>query len=202
MEVPSKTVQQTPEKEIALGIQLLIDGENLYMRTVEYLNGLKRPSDTAAATEFLLARIADLVDYLEDTYGLRIDLGCYYLTSVGVDVLRSRGMLFGFQEQLRGLGIELRVIDKQNGKGGNVDPCLISEAYRLLFIQKKAPSNLVLVSGDKDYEALLVDYERQGRKVAVCFYLPVNGGASIDLLCVSGAKFIDFTNPQQSWALI
>jgi uncharacterized LabA/DUF88 family protein len=102
---------------------------------------------------------------------------------------------------LRQLGIELRVIDKRNGKGGNVDPRLISEAYRLLLVEKKAPANLVLVSGDKDYEPMLVDYERQGRKVVVCFYQPVGGGASIDLLCVRGAEFIDFTNPKQSWAL-
>jgi hypothetical protein len=31
-------------------------------------------------------------------------------------------------------------------KAGNVDPRLISDANRLLFIEKKAPSNLVLVS--------------------------------------------------------
>jgi hypothetical protein len=49
-------------------------------------------------------------------------------------------MLFGFREELRQLGIEMRIIDKCNGKGGNVDPRLISEAYRLLFIDKKAPS--------------------------------------------------------------
>jgi len=54
------------------------------------LDALKRPSDTAAVTEFILGRIADLVDYLEDRYGLQIDLGQYYLTSVGVDALRSR----------------------------------------------------------------------------------------------------------------
>jgi uncharacterized LabA/DUF88 family protein len=192
---------QSPENEVPSGVQLLIDGENLYMRTVEYLDTLKRPSDTAAATEFILARIADLVDYLEDTYGRRIKVGYYYLTSVGVDALRSRRILLGFQEQLRQLGIKLRVIDKRNGKGGNVDPRLISEAYRLMFVEKKAPANLVLVSGDRDYEALLVDYERQGRKVAVCFYQPVGGGASIDLLSVSGAEFIDFTNPKQSWTI-
>lgn len=181
----------------APGIQLLTDGENPYISTVEYLNALKRPSNGAAVTELILARIADLLDYLGNTYRLRINLGRYYLTSVGVDALRSRGMLFGFREQLRQLGIEIRVIDKRNGKGGNVDPCLISEAYRLLLIQKKAPSNLVLVSGDKDYEPMLVDYERQGRKVTVCFYLPVGGGASIDLLCVEEVEFIDFANPKQ-----
>jgi uncharacterized LabA/DUF88 family protein len=187
--------------DVALGVQLLIDGENLYMKTVEYLKGRNSPSDTAAATEFILGRIADLVDYLEDTYRLRINAGYYYLTSVGEDALRSRRMLFGFQEHLRQLGIELRVIDKRNGKGGNVDPRLISEAYRLLLVEKKAPANLVLVSGDKDYEPMLVDYERQGRKVVVCFYQPVGGGASIDLLSVSGAEFIDFTNPKQSWTI-
>jgi uncharacterized LabA/DUF88 family protein len=165
------------------------------------LSALNRPSDTAAATEFILARITDLVDYLEDTYRLRINVGYYYMTSIGQDALRSRGMLFGFQEQLRQLGIEMRVIDKRNGKGGNVDPRLISEAYRLLFVEKKAPANLVLVSGDGDYEALLVDYERQGRKVAVCFYQPMGGGTSIDLLTVSGTEFIDLTNPRQSWAI-
>jgi hypothetical protein len=155
----------------------------------------------SSATEFILARIADLVDYLEDAYRLRINVGYYYLMSVGVDALRSRRMLFGFQEQLRELGIEMRVIDKRNGKGGNIDPRLISEAYRLLLIERRAPANLILVSGDKDYEALLVDYERQGRKVAVCFYQPVSGGASIDLLCVGGIEFIDFTNPKQSWTI-
>lgn len=67
---------------------------------------------------------------------------------------------------------------------------------------KKALANLVLVSGDRDYEALLVDYERQGRKVAICFYQPPSGGTSIDLLSVNGVEFIDFTNPQQSWGSI
>jgi len=92
-------------------------------------------------------------------------------------------------------------VEKWNGKGGNVDPRLISEAYRLLFIDKKAPSHLVLVSGDKDYEPMLADYEKQGRKVAVCFYQPVGGGASIDLLSVAGTEFVDFTNPNQSWTI-
>lgn len=192
---------QASENQALLGVQLLIDGENLYMRTVEYLEALKKPSDITAATEFILARITDLVDNLEDTHSLRINLGHYYLTSVAMDALQNRRMLPGFREQLRQLGIELRVIDKRNGKGGNVDPRLISEAYRLLLIEKKAPANLVLVSGDRDYEALLVDYERQGRKVAVCFYQPVGGGASIDLLCVGGIEFIDFTNPKQSWTI-
>lgn len=58
---------------------------------------------------------------------------------------------------------------------------LISQAYRLLFIEKKAPSSLVLVSGDKDYEPMLADYEKQGRQVAICFYQPVGGGASMSL---------------------
>ena len=126
-------------------MQLLIDGENLYMSSVEYLKAQKRPSDTVAATEFVLARTADLVDYLEDAYGLRINLGYYYLTSVGVDALRSRRMLEGFKEELRQLGVETVVVQKRNDKSGNVDPRLISEAYRLLFSEKKAPSNLVLV---------------------------------------------------------
>jgi len=69
--------------------------------------------------------------------------------------------------QLRPSSVEMRVIDKRNGKGGNVDPRLISEAYRLLLIEKKAPANLVLVSGDKDYGALLVDYEKEGPKIAI-----------------------------------
>ena len=116
-------------------------------------------------------------------------------------MLRRRKMLFEFKEQLRQLGIETLVVDKRNGKGGNVDPRLISEAYRFLFIEKRAPSNLVLVSGDKDYEGMLADYEKQGRKVAVCFYQPVGGGASIDLLKVEEAEFIDFTNPNQSWTI-
>jgi hypothetical protein len=115
--VESPTTQQIPENGgIATGVQLLIDGENVYMRTVEYLKGRNSPSDTEAATEFILTRITDLVDYLEDTYLLRINVGYYYMTSVGVDALRSRRMLVGFQEQLRQLGIEMRVIDKRNGK--------------------------------------------------------------------------------------
>jgi hypothetical protein len=52
-------------------------------------------------------------------------------------------------------------LEKRNDKSGNVDPRLISQAYRLLFIEKKAPSNLV--SGDKDYETMLVEY--MGNKV-------------------------------------
>jgi hypothetical protein len=62
-------------------------------------------------------------------------------------------------------------------------------------------SNLVLVCGDKDYEQMLVDYEGQGRSVCVCFYQPVNGGASVDLLSIRGLEFIDFANPQQSWII-
>jgi hypothetical protein len=54
---------------------------------------------------------------------------------------------------------------------------------------------------DKDYEPMLVDYEKQGRKVAVCFYQPVGGAASIDLLSVGGAEFTDFANPKQSWTI-
>lgn len=93
------------------------------------------------------------------------------------------------------------IVEKRNDKSGNVDPRLISEAYRLLFVEKRAPSNLVLVSGDKDYEPLLVDYKNQGRRVAVCFYQPINGGASMNLLTVSGTEFIDLTNPKQSWTI-
>jgi uncharacterized LabA/DUF88 family protein len=183
-----------------LGVQLLIDGENLYMSTVEYLKAQKRPSDTAAATDFILAKLGELVDYIEDRDDLRIHVAYYYFTSVGVDALRSRKMLVGFKEQLWQLGIETVVVEKRNDKSGNVDPRLISAAYGLL-IEKRAPSNLVLVSGDKDYEPMLAAYEKQGRKVTVCFYQPVGGGASIDLLSVSGAEFIDFTNPQQSWTI-
>lgn len=84
------------------------------------------------------------------------------MSRAGEDALRSRRMLVGFKDQLRQLGIETFVVEKWNGKSGNVDPRLISEAYRLLFIDKKAPSHLVLVSGDKDYEPMLVDYEKQG----------------------------------------
>ncbi len=179
-------------------LEVLINGQHLNKATVEYLKARKRLPDAVAPADFILTRIGDLVDYFEDRYHLQTTLGYYYLTSVGQNALRSRRMLFGFLEQFRGLGIEMRVIDKRNGKGGNVDPRLISDAYRLLFVEKKAPSNLALVNGDRDYEALLVDYERQGRKVTVCFYQPVSGGASIDLLSASGAEFIDFTNPQQS----
>jgi uncharacterized LabA/DUF88 family protein len=177
---------------------LLIDGENLYMSTAEYLKAQKRPSDTAAATDFILAKLGELVDYIEDRDDIPIHLGYYYMTSVGEDALRSRRMLNGFKEQLGQLGIETVIVEKRNDKSGNVDPRLISEAYRLLFIEKKAPSNLVLVSGDKDYEPMLVDYEKQGRKVSVCFYQPIGGGASVDLLSIRGAEFIDFVNPRQS----
>jgi uncharacterized LabA/DUF88 family protein len=107
----------------------------------------------------------------------------------------------GFKELLRQLDIKTLVVEKRNDKTGNVDPRLISQAYRLLFIEKNAPSNLVLVSGDKDYEPMLTDYEKQGRKVAIYFYLPGGGGASIDLLSVRGAEFIDFANPNQSWTI-
>jgi uncharacterized LabA/DUF88 family protein len=186
---------------VAQGVQLLIDGENLYVATVNYLEVQKRPSDTAAATEFILRKLGELVDYLEDSHGLRTEVGYYYMTKVGEDALRSRRMLGGLKGQLGLLGIETLVVEKWNEKAGNVDPRLISEAYRLLFIDKKAPSNLVLVSGDKDYEPMLVDYQRQGRRVAVCFYSPVGGGASIDLLCVRGGEFIDFANPKQSWTI-
>jgi len=136
MELPPKTVQQTPEKEVVLGIQLLIDGENVYMRTTEYLKAQQRPSDTAAATEFIIAKLGELVDYIEERSGLRIDVGRYYLTSVGEDVLRGRRMLGGFKEQLSQLGIETVIVEKRNDKSGNVDPRLISEAYRLLFTEK------------------------------------------------------------------
>ncbi len=193
--------QTLQNNNVSLGIQLLIDAENLYIRTVEYLTGRNMLSDTAAATEFILARLGELVDYIEDRDGLRIQVGYYYMTSVGVDALRSRRLLGGFKEQLRQLSIEMVIVEKRNDKSGNVDPRLISDAYRLLFIEKKAPSNLFLVCGDKDYEQMLVDYEKQGRKVAVCFYQPVGGGASIDLLTVNGAEFLDFTNPKQSWTI-
>ena len=170
------------------------------MRTVEYLEARKMPSDTAAATEFIVRKLGELVDYIEDRDGLRIDVGQYYMTSVGEDALRSRRMLAGFKKQLRQLGIETVVVEKRNDKSGNVDPRLISDAYRLLM-ENKAPSDLVLVSGDKDYESMLIDYEKQGRKVAVCFYPPINGGASISLLSISGTEFIEFTNPNQSWTI-
>jgi hypothetical protein len=141
------------------------------------------------------------VDYLEDACGLRIHVRYYYMTSVSQDALRSRKMLFGFQEQLRVLGIEMRVIDKRNGKGGNVDSRLISEAYRVLFIERRTPSMLVLVSGDKDYESMLIDYQNLGRRVAVCFYPKAGEGVFVDLLTVRGGEFMDFTNPKQSWTI-
>ena len=192
--------QQTIQNNnVRLGIQLLIDGENLYMRTVEYLKVRSRPSDTAAATEFILARLGELVDNIEDRDGLRVVLGYYYMTSTGVDALRSRRLFVGFKEQLRQLGVEMVIVDKRNDKSGNIDPRLISDAYRRLLIEMKAPSNLVLVCGDKDYQPMLEDYEEKGRKVAVCFYRPIGGGASIDLLSVEATEFFDFTNPKQSW---
>jgi uncharacterized LabA/DUF88 family protein len=189
---------QSPATE---AVQLLIDGENLYMTTVEYLKARKRPSDTAAAADFILAKLAELVDTLEDVHDLRIRVGYYYMTKLGEEALRNRRMLSGFNEQLRQLGIEMVVVEKWNGKGGNVDPRLISDAYRLLFVERKAPPKLVLVSGDKDYESMLVDYEKQGREVAVCFYPQVGGGLSVDLLSVRGGEFVDFTNPKQSWTI-
>lgn len=187
--------------EVGKGVQLLIDGENVYIKTVGYLKARNRPSDAAAATEFIIAKLGELVDYIEDQDGLRIQVGYYYMTSVAVEALRSRRMLAGFKEQLRQLGIQTVIVEKRNDKSGNVDPRLISDAYRLLFIEKKAPSTLVLVSGDKDYEPMLVDYEKQDRRVSVCFYQPVGGGASIDLLTVRETEFIDFTNPKQSWTI-
>lgn len=188
-------------QEVRTGVQLRVDGENLYMKTVEYLKTKNMPSDTAAATEFILVKLGELVDSIEDRDGLRLEVGYYYMTSVGVDALRSRKMLGGFKEQLKEFGIEMAIVEKRNDKSGNVDPRLISDAYRLLFVEKGAPSHLVLVCGDKDYEQMLVDYEAQGRKVCVSFYQPVNGGASIDLLSVRGLEFINFANPQQSWII-
>lgn len=192
--------QQTVD-EAPLGVQLRIDGENLFIKTVDYLKARNMPSDTVAATEFIVAKLGELVDNLEDREGLRIQVGYYYMTSVGADALRNRRMLGGFEEQLRQLGIEMVIVEKRNDKSGNVDPRLISDAYRLLFVEKKAPSHLLLVCGDKDYEPMLVDYQKQGRRVVVCFYQPINGGASIDLLCVSGVEFINFASPEQSWII-
>lgn len=193
--------QQSSESKVPFGTQLLVDGENLYIKTVEYLKARDMPSDTAAASEYILAKLGELVDHIEDQDGLRIQVGQYYMTSVAVDALRGRRMLVGFREQLRQLGLETVVVEKRNDKSGNVDPRLISDAYRRLLIEKKAPSDLLLVCGDKDYEPMLVDYEKQGRKVAVCFYQPVGGGASVDLLSIRGLEFIDFANPRQSWIL-
>jgi len=82
-------------------------------------------SDTAAATEFILAKLGEFVDYIEDRDGLRIQVGYYYMTSLGVDALRSRRMLDGFKQQLRQLGIEIVIVEKRNDKSGNVDPRLI-----------------------------------------------------------------------------
>jgi hypothetical protein len=90
--------------EVGRGVQLLIDGENLFIKTVEYLKARNMPSDTAAATEFIIAKLGELVDYIEDRDGLRIQVGYYYITSVCVDALRSRRMLGGFKEQSRLLG--------------------------------------------------------------------------------------------------
>ena len=117
---------------------------------------------TVATTEFILAKLGELLDYLEDTHYLRTYVAYCYMTSFGVESLRTRRILGGFKERLRQLGIETLIVKKRNDKTGNVDPRVISQAYRLLLIEKKAPSNLVLVSGDKDYEPLLVHYEKQG----------------------------------------
>lgn len=45
------------------------------------------PSDTAAATEYILAKLGELVDYIEDHSGLRIQMGCYYIRFVPWDQL-------------------------------------------------------------------------------------------------------------------
>lgn len=74
-------------------VLLFIDGENLYIRTVEYLKARNMSSDTAAATEFILARLGELVDFIEDRDGLRVEVGYYYMTSVAVDALRTRRIL-------------------------------------------------------------------------------------------------------------
>lgn len=189
------------ERSVAQAVQLLIDGENLYMKTVEYLKGRIMLADTVAATEFTLQRLEALVNRIEDHDNLEVEVGRYYLTRVGVDALRSLRVFEGFMEQLKQLGIEIVIVEKRNDKSGNVDPRLICDAYRLL-IEKKAPSHLLLVCGDKDYEPMLVDYQKLGRKVAVCFYPIINGGASIDLLCVSGVEFINFASPEQSWTIL
>ncbi len=189
------------EQCVAQGVQLLIDGENLYIKTVEHLKAQNMPADTAAATEFIVKKLGELVDHIEDREGLQIQAGHYYMTSVGVGALRSRRMFVGFTEGLRQLGIEMVIVEKRNDKSGNVDPRLISDAYRRLFIERRAPSHLVLVCGDGDYEQMLSDYKGQGRSVAVCFYQPVNGGASVDLLTIRGLEFINFANPQQSWMI-
>jgi hypothetical protein len=73
-------------------------------------------------------KLGELVDYIEDRDGLRIEVRYYYITNVGVDALRSRKMLDGFKEQLRQLGIETVIVEKRNDKSGNVDPRLISDA--------------------------------------------------------------------------
>jgi len=98
------------------------------MATVEYLKARTRPSDTATTTDFILFKMGELVDYSEDVYHLRTYAGYYYMTRAGEEALRSRRMLGGFKEQLRQLGIETLVVEKWNGKGGNVDPRLISQA--------------------------------------------------------------------------
>ena len=59
------------------------------------------PSDNAAASEFILANLGELVDYVEDQDGLRIETSYYYITNDGVDALRIRRMLDGFKGQLR-----------------------------------------------------------------------------------------------------
>ena len=141
---------------------------------------------------------------LDSAYGSPYDLFSAFFESIRLGIWSTENLKAASghtPQQLRQLGVEMRVIDKRNGKGGNVDPRLISEAYRLLFTEKKASSNLVLVSGDKDFEPMLADYEKQGRKVAVCFYQPVGGGASVDLLTVERAEFIEFTNPNRTWRI-
>jgi hypothetical protein len=85
----------------------------------------------------------------------RIRTPIFVMTMMTVVVV----VMGGFTEQLRQLGIGAVILKKRNDKSGNVDPRLVSDAYRLLFVEKKAPSHLFLACGDKDYEQMLVDYE-------------------------------------------
>jgi uncharacterized LabA/DUF88 family protein len=198
-ELKSALAKATAKPEVASGVLILIDGENLYMKTSEYLKMRKLPADMAASNDFIIQKIQGLVDFVEDTYRLRIYLGYYYMTKKGEEDLRRARLLEGFTNALRSLHIDTVVTDKpaKEDTGGGVDPKLISDAYRLMFVKKQAPSMLLLVSGDADYVSMLIDYIDQGRRVVISFYQPVGGGASMSLLAINSAPFLDITDPKQ-----
>jgi len=199
-ELKSALAKATEKPVLVSGVLVFVDGENLYMKTSEYLKAHKLASDMAASNDFIIQRLQGLVHFVEDTYRLGIYLGYYYMTKKGRDDLLRARLLEGFTGVLQTLHINIIVTEKaaREHEGGDVDPRLISDAYRLIFIEKRAPSTVLLVSGDGDYARMLSDYGEQGRKVVVCFYQHIReGGMSKDLLSVRHADFIDFTDPEK-----